>query len=191
MRPPKMVKPYVLSFCRGIVAEPAPKYVEVHPISGAAINNCFLTVSEYVKTNGGSQQLGWTIREWPKVMIEAEFHAVWVSPENVAIDITPKQIPIPRILFLPDSKRTYKGRQVDDIRKALCQDRDVSRFLVVCHALYLELNAGDLAERHGEVPLSLAGQKYLKEKTQLSEILFRRYGVPEPEPFVQNSQRQR
>lgn len=36
MKPPKLVKPYVISFCRSIVMEPKPVYVPVSPLHAVA-----------------------------------------------------------------------------------------------------------------------------------------------------------
>ena len=74
-----------------------------------------------VEKNGGGFQYGWQIWEWPDVMIEAEFHAVWNSPQGILIDITPKQIDTHKILFLPDANRTYEGKQVNNFRQPLRQ----------------------------------------------------------------------
>jgi hypothetical protein len=45
-------------------------------------------VREKIGTGGGSIQFGWRIREWPGVLLTAEFHAVWVDPDGALIDIT-------------------------------------------------------------------------------------------------------
>jgi hypothetical protein len=41
-----------------------------------------------VERDGGSVLNGWLIREWPKVIIEAEHHAVWsdgaIQPRHLA-----------------------------------------------------------------------------------------------------------
>lgn len=181
MRPPRIIKPYVIAFCRSIVPNPIPTYVTVRPAEGVAPDDCFRAVPAHINRHGGGQQIGWTIWEWPKVMIEAEFHCVWLSPSGEFQDITPKRVTVPRILFAPDARRTYRGFQVDNVRKPLRRDRDLERFCEVCHLLYRELNSGELAYQHGEVPLSPAGDRYLNEKQQLRSVLFRRYGEPTTE----------
>ena len=52
---------------------------------------------------------GWSVWEWPKVFIEAKFHAVWKQPDGSFLDIAPKSLPIPRVLFIPDPRRVYLG----------------------------------------------------------------------------------
>lgn len=60
---------------------------------------------EKVRHDGGAIVFGWTIWEWPKVMLTAEFHAVWESPDGDLIDITPKPQRETSIIFVPD--RSY------------------------------------------------------------------------------------
>jgi hypothetical protein len=76
-----------------------PVYVDVVPDDGANINECFPNVSKKVKTVGGSRIIGWQIYK-TDILIEAEFHAVWQSDDNKLFDITPKNIPCSKILFL-------------------------------------------------------------------------------------------
>ena len=121
MRPPKIIKPYVISFCRSIVDAPEPRYIPVRPIAQANVNDCFNVVKSYMGYAEGTQLFGWSIWEWPNVFIEAEFHSIWVSANEEEIDITPKEIPVENILFLPDKKRKYNGYQVDSfLRKRAC-----------------------------------------------------------------------
>ena len=68
-----------------------PVYVKVQPESGAIVSECFPNVERKVLSSGGKMLCGWQIWEWPNVMIEAEFHAIWQSPEGDWVDITPKQ----------------------------------------------------------------------------------------------------
>ena len=49
------------------------------------------------------------------VMVEAEFHAVRVSPEGQYVDITPKPHTEATTLFVPDARRTYTGVVIDNI----------------------------------------------------------------------------
>lgn len=81
MRPPKLIKPYVISFCRSVVSDPKPVYVPLRPLDGAAENACFSILPPPVAQHGGEQVNGWSIWEWPRVFIEAEFHAVWRQPD--------------------------------------------------------------------------------------------------------------
>ncbi len=59
-------------------------------------------IREKIRTHGGSIRFGWRLREWPGVLLTAEFHAVWVDPEGTLIDITPAVIGDEPSLFVPD-----------------------------------------------------------------------------------------
>jgi hypothetical protein len=56
-----------------------------------------------IETHGGSIRFGWRLREWPCVVLVAEFHAVWVDPDGELIDITPSVTEEKNSLFVPDS----------------------------------------------------------------------------------------
>ena len=183
MRPPKLIKPYVLSFCRGIVTDPKPVYVPLRPLAGVPANSCFETVPPHVAKHGGEQVTGWSIWEWPLVFIEAEFHCVWRQPDGTLLDITPKSISMPRILFLPDPTKSYKGRQVDNIRKPMGNDPAIKRFCELSTLIYRELNKGELADYHGPIVLSPILQQYMTEKDNVQFRLMNRYGVTLPEQF--------
>ena len=137
------------ALCQKIVPnQPVPIYVDVHPLQGAPSKECFPIVEQYIQANGGSSAIGWSLWELPELFIEAEFHAVWKSPEGALVDISPKTEPTKRILFLPDPSRVYEGRQVNNFRMALRQDPVVIGFLRKCDEEYEFLNRGERAEQH-------------------------------------------
>jgi hypothetical protein len=92
------------------------QYVKVLIEPDAEINECFPNLERKIKCYGGRIQYGWAIWYLPGILMEAEFHAVWVSPKGELIDISPRQIQFKEILFLPDSATVYLGRQIDNIR---------------------------------------------------------------------------
>ena len=58
---------------------------------------------EKARHDGGNTGFGWTIWEWrARVFLNAEFHAVWVLPDNELIDITSKPEGEARITFVSD-----------------------------------------------------------------------------------------
>jgi hypothetical protein len=184
MRPPKLIKPYVLRFCRSVVTDAAPIYVPCRPLPGAPANDCFPIVERQVASAGGESIFGWSVWEWPKVFIEAEFHAVWKQPDGSLLDIAPKALPIPRVLFIPDPRRVYRGRQIDNVRLPLCKDKAVKRLCELSTLIFKELNAGALADVHGEVAASEQCVRYLMEKERVLQTLYGRYGVNYPEHFT-------
>lgn len=177
MKPPKIIKPYVRTFCR-TVCKNEPLFVPLSPLPNKPINECFRIVPEHIAKFGGKQVNGWAIWEWPKVMIEAEFHCVWESPEGSFVDIAPKPFPLDKIVFLPDSLKHYRGRQVNNIRKALTRDKDIYRFIELANQIYIELNKGDLADYHGPVTLNGQTLQLRDEMMYLQLILSKRFGKP-------------
>jgi len=182
VRPPKLIKPYVISFCRGIVREPQPCYVPVHPLADEPANDCFKIVPKQVSSHGGEQIIGWTIWEWPRVLIDAEFHCIWREPDGTIIDFTLKSVVVSRILFLPDPHRSYRGRQVDNIRKPLDRDPAIKRFCELSSRFHRALNEGELADYYGPITLSEEASRDEIERANLQLLLVRRYGANSPEP---------
>jgi len=174
--PPRDIHNYALQLCRQIAPESTPRFIEIRPSCEIAVNDCFGGLPGYIKKHGGMQNIGWAIWEWPLVFIEAEFHCVWESPDGMLFDITPKQIPFKRLLFLPDPKRIYEGFQVDNIRFPLRPDPEIHRFIELSELMYHELNKGELKYQHGAVPVSPIYMRYKQEKTGLQMHIMRKYG---------------
>jgi hypothetical protein len=93
-----------------------------------------------VEKDGGGIQLGWTIWEWTNVMIEAVFHAIWISPKSEQFDITPKRKSVRTVLFLPDSARTYDYRRgcyrIDNVRRPLSNNPLVAEFITAFERIF-------------------------------------------------------
>lgn len=176
MFPPKLIKPYVVSFCRSVVRDPAPRFVPVRARVGAEVMDCFGTVPEQVQEHGGTMVVGWAIWEWPDVLIEAEYHGIWLSATGEEIDVTPKEPPVKRVLFLPDPKRPYEGYQRDSVRKALCRDKDVFRLIELNKLIHTELNRGHLKHQHGAVAVRPEYGDYDREKRAIVQRLHQHYG---------------
>lgn len=144
---------HVGEFCSGLVKGDHPVAVCCQPLMGQLQSECFSIVEQQVLKAGGQRVLGWGIWERTGVFIEAEFHAVWRSPEGELIDIAPRLSLLETITFLPDTNRNYNGRQVDNVRKSLVKDMDVVRFLHLAKRRFEILNTGDLADQHGQITL--------------------------------------
>jgi len=69
--------------------------------------------------NGGQQVNGWAIWQWANVLVEAEAHSVWRSPEGELIDITPHVNGESQVLFLHDAGMVYSGQSIGNVRLAL------------------------------------------------------------------------
>ena len=169
-RTPIRISPTVLKFCNQIVAEPELCFLNVIPSNWAIVNECFVNVERKIAKDGGSLQYGWQIWEWPLVMLEAEFHAVWVSPNGSLVDITPKQIPTTNILFLIDPIRQYYGQQVNNFRFPLQDNALIREYIKVCDEIYCEMNRGDMKTYHGSVAIP---ERLLRQKSLLSHRLMK------------------
>ena len=119
-----------------------PVYLDVKTEPFAEVAECFSSVKEKVRRDGGSMQLGWQIWQIPDIMIEAEFHAVWKSPDGELIDITPKKCRIDRILFVPDSKARYYGARRRNKKLNISGNRLVDDLIEISEARYRLLNKG-------------------------------------------------
>ena len=109
-RTPVEITEQIINFCKEIDESQKPHYVPVKPEAECKTIECFWNVKNKVKLNGGKTQHGWAIVEWPKMMNEAQFHAIWVSPDNEHIDITPPTIASARNL---DTDIFYTGLLFD------------------------------------------------------------------------------
>lgn len=140
---------------RQLIAKVAPgrdaKYLAVRPQDGAKVNECFPNVEAKISHAGGRMLCGWQIWEWPYVLVEAEFHAVWVSPEGELVEITPKQHGEETILFVPDPALTYAGLAKDNVRVAVRDDLLVHHFIRVSEEIVKVMNRGDRAGQYGYV----------------------------------------
>lgn len=173
--------PHVIGFCSEIVSENSPVSVICEPDFSQPENECFVVVEQRTSKLGGEHVFGWAIWESPRVFIEAEFHSVWRSPEGDLIDISPRPYNFPNTTFLPDPNRKYEGRQNDNVRRALVDDRDVVRFLYLASKRHKIMNSGDLANKHGYVSLtkkqSRELKKVVKEATALELKISRKYSA--------------
>jgi hypothetical protein len=175
---------FITKLCVEVSAGQVPVFVEVIPVAGAAINECFPNVDRKVQRDGGTMVLGWMIWESPGLFVEAEFHAIWQSEAGDLVDITPKSRPVDKILFLPQPDAVYSGRQVNNVRRAVSGDPEVAAYLRTYDAMFEFLNRGARAEQHGV--LSLGGKDVLEYKVLADTLemyearLARRYSQYNP-----------
>jgi hypothetical protein len=127
---PNTITQEIRQFCSSIDSTQQPVYLAVQPAQGAEYRQCFPNVARKQQQAGGAIQHGWVIWESPGNFLEAEFHAVWVSPDGKRIDVTPQPDKEKTILFLPDSVRVWDGTPVHNFRKALRDDPAVQAFLI-------------------------------------------------------------
>jgi hypothetical protein len=175
-RTPLIISDKIKELCAKIDKNSKPIFLDVEKLPHSLELDCYENVTKQIAKEGGKVQHGWQIWEWPGIMIEAEFHAVWVDRKGVFHDITPKQIDrINKILFLPDSSRTYEGRQIDNERMPIQDDPLIDEFIDNAHKHFLEMNHGELASFHGYVELSPEMRIILIRQNQLMGTLQQKY----------------
>lgn len=150
---PAEIGPALAALCEEIAPGVAPFYVEVAPVPGAPANECFPLVEEHVGQHGGTRVIGWSLWEMPGLFVEAEFHAVWRSPNGNHVDIAPKIQATARIMFLPSPGAIYTERQVNNVRRAIGDDPEMNRYLRGFDELFEFMNRGERAGQHGEIHL--------------------------------------
>jgi hypothetical protein len=141
---PKAISKEILEFCKEIDETQEPDWVSVKTDPESKIDECFFNVKNKVKKDGGIIQFGWEIWEWQnkwqKLFIEGVFHAIWISPENERIDITPKIMNDKKILFMPDSAREYNFNsdfyRVAGRYKPLSDDPLVAEFIKLSKQIF-------------------------------------------------------
>lgn len=109
---------------------------------------------------------GWQLWEWPHVLVEAEFHAVWQSPQGQMIDLTPKPHQESTVLFVPDVRRRYTGATVDNVRLPVRDDQLIRHFIAVSEAITRVLGRGVPAAAEGHVSVPAHEIKPLQEAHQ-------------------------
>lgn len=163
---PVEISAAITKLCASLVPQTPPNFISVEPLAGLPLNECFATVDEKILQSGGTKQHGWMIWEWPGIMIEAEFHAVWRSPAGELIDVSPKGHGEKRILFLADPKRIYRGMDIDNARVAIFKDQLTQDFFAGAHKFRALLNSGRPVGSTGEVSVSAVKLERL-ENTRL------------------------
>jgi hypothetical protein len=130
-RTPVTITPQIMELCQGLVPDVRPMRVSVRPIRGARYLECFGNVQEKIKVSGGGIQHGWVIGEWPGIIVEAEFHAIWKDANGAYECVTPRVPRETQILFLPDPVKVYVGIPTPNQRLALRNDGVVQEFIRV------------------------------------------------------------
>ena len=86
-----------------------PKSVKHRPLSGCEIEQCFRNVESQVRVSGGQMETGWAFFEEINISIHTIAHAIWITPQNKRLDITPwRYSPGKRTMFLPDERVAVK-----------------------------------------------------------------------------------
>lgn len=127
----------------GLEDDPIAIKVQVEP--DAKPIECFPNVQSKIKVDGGDIVYGWAI--WfTGHMIEAEFHAVWRSPAGELVDITPRENHVfSEIAFIPDRKRIFEGKQVNNVRINTSGNQLVDDLIELLDTIFILENKGSNA----------------------------------------------
>jgi hypothetical protein len=140
-RAPIRVTENIRTVCAELDDTGEPFFVDVSLEHYAERVKCVQNVHSKIDTDGGRIGFGWAIWESPGIVIQAQYHAVWISPEGEYLDITPKSFHADRILFLPDTKGKYNdgsrfNKRFDNARWPLSNDPLVSEFVEICETIF-------------------------------------------------------
>lgn len=137
--------------------------------------DCIDIVRGLVKDRGGECVLGWALWEWPQVVVEGEFHAVWKRPDGSYTDPTPRRDGDTFVLFLPDPKAVVDTWQKDNVRLALTNRREVLDFIDIKERIHRAKNRG--GEAYSPVYTLTPHLEYLlREEAKVLQRLITRFG---------------
>jgi hypothetical protein len=144
---------------------------------------CIPNIEKVIELFGGDIVYGWNLIESLRgVMIEAEFHAVWVSDEGRLLDVTPKQLSgmDSVTVFLADPELIYEGQQIDNVRVALQDDQLIRSYIKTAEARFEAWNRGDLARYHGDMrgKFTPEMQRIEERLARFQERIMRKYFGP-------------
>ena len=168
---PRPSAPAVKQLCAQVVPGATPEYVTCEYDASAGHLTCFVDVEACVEKVGGAVQYGWRIWLLPAILVEAEFHSVWRAPSGKLIDVSTPPDVASRILFAPDTVRAYEGRQLNNVRMPLGEDRRIGVFIQLCNRIFEEENRGELAEQHGSVQITPVLHQLLQRQQGLGRDL--------------------
>jgi len=92
------------------------------------------------------------------------------------VDITPKIFTLENIIFLPDSKMHYSGRQVDNIRKSFSNDNQIIEYIELSKKYFSYINKGELADYYGIIEIKEDFKEQLERLKELEINIIRKYG---------------
>lgn len=146
-RTPRRVNRAVQHLLKRMRLDTTPEWIEIEPRDDAVTEECTENVTRVIAEHGGKTRLGWMIRE-EDIMIEAIFHAVWKNPDGRTVDVTPQDIPVDRIMFVPDPALQYEGHQIPNVRLKTSGMMAVDHLIRLNELTFAIQNAGDRADQH-------------------------------------------
>jgi len=115
---PTQINDPVRAFASVLVPNAEPVTVHVETDTDSTALDCFGNVERRIERAGGGRRYGWAIWTHGNVMIEGEFHAVWIAPDGRLVDVTPHDIES-EIVFVPDKRIQWETDAPRNRRRAL------------------------------------------------------------------------
>lgn len=106
-----------------------PVYADSAPREGERSTDSFAVVARQVAAEQGEAVPGWVLRELPGVYVEAEFCALWRSPEGELRDVVPRETRTRRVMFLADPLRATAATPLPSVRRAVVNDPVLLQYL--------------------------------------------------------------
>ena len=177
---PVVDRPEVRLLCERLVPRAIPVVLHVDAPPWADPNECTQNVASVIEIYGGSVEYGWQLWETlPGVLLEGEFHAVWVDPKGRRLDVTPKEIAgLACSVFLPDPALVYEGRQIDNVRVPLKDDTLITAFIQAAEDFFEVTNRGELADYHGALVLTPEMKAIAARRQRLEMEILEKYYSP-------------
>ena len=121
------------AFQKTMPATKKPIIIKVDVLPDAVTNDCFVNVEKKIAACGGSIVHGWRVYQVPRAYLEAEFHAVWKSPQGFMRDVS-DCYGLGEVVFVPDLKRVFTGKCVVNIFFALSNRKEVTDYITAATA---------------------------------------------------------
>ena len=132
---PEGVDKYIQKLIEILNPTHEPIYVDFKAEPEAKPSDCFPIVEQKVENQGGKMILGWQIWKTNN-LVEAEFHAVWETPDGDLLDISPKEIIVDKILFVEDNNLKYEGKQIDNVRLNITKNSIVDDLILINKTIF-------------------------------------------------------
>ncbi len=125
-----MISPIEVTIPVRIGSEYEHEFVSNIPDSEATVGNCYFNVEKKIVKDGGALVYGWAV--WlGNFICEGEHHAVWEDECGNLVDITPHQIEVNTVFFIPDDRYVYKNRYIGNIRINIGNNPVVDHFILL------------------------------------------------------------